>query len=153
MAKQITRIVAENGREFDNAEDAERYECFLAAQAAFDKAVDSYNRVLATQFKTGDGVPFTFERSSYHYVFESNYGPRILLYESFYAYHCKIREDGTLTKDSVPSGEGRVNRFQIDQLFVSEKAAHERFLELKLKQMQWAADDIEELKVKIGKMR
>lgn len=153
MAKQVTSIVAENGKEFATIEDAEQYERLMAAKEAFRTACQIYNRELARQFKTGDGVPFTFERSSYHYVFESNYGPRILLYESFYAYHCKVHEDGTLAKDSVPSGEGRVNHFQIDQLFVSERAAHQRLLELKLKHQQWAADDIEELKAKIEKMR
>lgn len=153
MAKQVTSIVAENGKEFDTIEEAEAYERFLAAKEAFRKACDNYNRELAKQFKTADGVPFTFERFGYHYVFESNYGPRILLNESFYAYHCKIHEDGTLTRDPGISAAGRLNRFEINQLYVSEKAAYQRFLELKVKHYEWAAKDIEELRSKIEKMR
>lgn len=153
MSKTITRIIAEDGTEFDSQDDCDRHEEFQAAKDAFRKAVSDYDLVLAKQFKTGDGIPFTFQRSTYHYVFESSYGPRLLSHLSLYGYYCKVSEDGYVYRDKGSGPSNEPERFEIAQLFVSERAAHEKLLQLKLQQAQWLQDDINELRAKIETIR
>lgn len=150
MAKQVNTIVADNGKEFDTIEEAQKYEAFLAAKEQFEIACNQWNRALAVQFVTGDGHPFSFERSTYYYVREHANGSRCSE-ETLYNRECRVSDEGTVTRSRYDANGERVMEFEISQLFISQKAALTKLLEIKEKEYGWAADDLEELKVRIAK--
>lgn len=150
MAKEIKKVVAENGREFETIGEAKKYEEFLAARERFEVACNQWNRVLASQFTTGDGKPFGFERSQYYYVREHANGSRVSD-ETLYCHQCTVSEDGTVTRSRYNGSEPRLNEFEVANLFTSRKAALIKLLEIKEKEYGWAADDLEDLRQQIAK--
>ena len=79
--KKIQREVeyqTEDGRTFTKANAAKFWDTVSKAKLAYESAKEKLGEVLATSFKTADGIPFTFAEN-YYYVFEPfNAAPTIL---------------------------------------------------------------------------
>lgn len=152
MAREEKKILADDGTEFDTLEEAEIHDEFVKAEKDFEGALGRLDTALAKKFKTGDGHPFTYQRSDYWYVREGSDRPA-LMQVTIYGRYSRVTDDGTVVVDRYSSSNEREIRYEIKQLYRSERAAREEFLRMLKDHKKWLDEDIAEAEGKLAKAR
>lgn len=152
MAKQKTTYVATDGREFDTAEEVERYEAMKDANDQLEGAVKDYNLAIAKVLKTADGYPFALGRD-YYIVWEHAYNDGISQ-EYFYPRETRVYFDGSREPSILwtgrKAGESKVTEFYLADIYAKQRNAKLRLLEIRKKRLGWLQDDIAKMEKELG---
>lgn len=152
MAKKKTTYIACDGREFDTIEEVERYEAMKTADDHLEEAVKDYNLALAKILKTADNYPFQLGRD-YYIVWEHAYNEGISQ-EYFYPRDTRVYFDGsrepTILWSGRKAGESKVTEFYLGDIYIKERNAKLKLLEIRKKRLGWMTDDIAKLEKELG---
>jgi hypothetical protein len=151
--KEKTTFTACDGREFKTREEAERYEAMKHADEELAEAVGKYNLTLAKALKTADGHPFELGRS-YYIVSEGLHGESVHE-EYLHARNTRVQyydngRDPAIFFTEYRGGDSKVRQFYLADIYVKNRNAQLRVLEIRKKRLGWLQDDIAKLERELG---
>ena len=149
---------ASDGEEFGTKQEAERHEAFIVAQTALQRAIVSFNDVLARTQKIGDGSLFQCNYGHYWYltdpIFRMPELVRVLL--NGYGDQFETMPNGKMRVGSTRYIEGQNNRvdwFEFDRLFKDEVKGRVALLAAREKWLEEAIEQVEETRNQVAKIQ
>jgi hypothetical protein len=151
--KEKTTFTACDGREFKTREEAERYEVMKHADEELAEAVAKYNLTLAKALKTADGHPFAFGGS--YYIVSEGANSESVHEEYLHARNTRVQfydngRDPAIFFTEFRGGDSKVRQFYLGDIYVKNRNAQLRVLEIRKKRLGWLMDDIAKLERELG---
>lgn len=150
--KKPELFVAEDGKEFESEEEADRHNLLIAADRAFQSARKQYDRVLAESQMTADGEPFrAVAAADYWYVKDVFCWPELHCV-SFYLSNFALNEHGQI---ELLEYHGRnhdlsVRHFRIADLYARDRNAKRALLKARTERLAELQEGVGKLEAELA---
>jgi len=147
-----TTFTADDGKRFDNAEDAKRHEALASAKDEYETSKKAYAKLLWNSQKTADGIQFNLTCSGEYFFLREGISIPSIHRVSFFGWNCTLNEDDetVIIQEETRHAETRHHTYKISELYKMEKSAQLAKVEALKRYISWAEDDIKDTKAKLG---